>query len=90
LFALALLLTGNHIHLGLHIFSDRVSVPVALGNYEDKIELLTSISEGEQLGGVAITLMGLNATRQQFLVHARDNVARIVIIASNGRSRFVP
>lgn len=50
-------------------FSDKVAVPVALGHYEDKIDLIQQISDAEKINdGVAIALYGLNAARQQFQV----------------------
>lgn len=50
-------------------FSDKVAVPVALGHYDDKIELMEKILESEKINdGVSIILYGLNAAKQQFQV----------------------
>ncbi|VDK53676.1 unnamed protein product, partial [Anisakis simplex] len=66
---------------------DKASVPVALGHYEDKVQLLTDIANSEQLLGEAIMLKGLNAARQQFLQHGRENVPRILLLITNGVNR---
>ncbi|VDP43747.1 unnamed protein product [Heligmosomoides polygyrus] len=68
--------------------NDKVAVPVALGHYEDKIDLIQQISDAEKINdGVAIALYGLNAARQQFQLHGRENATRIVIMITNGRNR---
>ena len=44
-------------------------MPVALGHYDDKIELMEKILESEKINdGVSIILYGLNAAKQQFQV----------------------
>lgn len=71
------------------ICSDKASVPVALGHYEDKVQLLTDIANSEQLFGEAIVLKGLNAARQQFQLHGRKNVPRVLLLITNGVNRYV-
>ncbi|KAK6047952.1 von Willebrand factor type A domain protein [Cooperia oncophora] len=74
----------------LAISSDKVAVPVALGHYEDNIDLIQQISDTQKTNdGVAIALYGLNAARQQFQLHGRENATRIVIMITNGRNRYV-
>ncbi|PIO74966.1 von Willebrand factor type A domain protein, partial [Teladorsagia circumcincta] len=74
--------------IGFVVYSDKVAVPVALGHYEDNIDLIQQISDTEKINdGVAIALYGLNAARQQFQLHGRENATRIVIMITNGRNR---
>lgn len=74
--------------IGFVIYSDKVAVPVALGHYEDKIELLEKITDAEKINdGVAIALYGLNAARQQFQLHGRENATKVVILITNGKNR---
>ncbi|EYC22320.1 hypothetical protein Y032_0017g3282 [Ancylostoma ceylanicum] len=74
--------------IGFVIYSDKVAVPVALGHYEDKIDLIQQISDSTKINdGVAIALYGLNAARQQFQLHGRENATRIVIMITNGKNR---
>lgn len=87
----------------ISIFSDKVAVPVALGHYEDKIELAEKIIGAEKIdegqvsqerGGnssilsKAIALYGFNAARQQFEQHGRKNATRMVIMVTNGVNRY--
>ncbi|VDM73815.1 unnamed protein product [Strongylus vulgaris] len=74
--------------IGFVVYSDKVAVPVALGHYEDKIDLIQQISDSTKINdGVAIALYGLNAARQQFQLHGRENATRIVIMITNGKNR---
>ncbi|PAV72007.1 hypothetical protein WR25_22447 [Diploscapter pachys] len=74
--------------IGFIVYSDKVAVPVALGHYDDKIELMEKILESEKINdGVSIILYGLNAAKQQFQLHGRENVTRIVIMMTNGKNR---
>lgn len=68
-------------------YSDRVSVPVALGNYEDKIELLQKIVTSERIEGTAVALRGLDAAREQFALHSRRGVPRILLLITHGNYR---
>ncbi|VDO23745.1 unnamed protein product, partial [Haemonchus placei] len=79
---------GFVVYRHVQSFSDKVAVPVALGHYDDKIDLIQQISDTEKTNdGVAIALYGLNAARQQFQLHGRDNATRVVIMITNGRNR---
>ncbi|VDM63484.1 unnamed protein product, partial [Angiostrongylus costaricensis] len=81
-------LAPDVVRIGFIIYSDKVAVPVALGHYEDKIDLIQQISDTTKINdGIAIALYGLNAARQQFQLHGRDNATRIVIMITNGRNR---
>ncbi|VDL80556.1 unnamed protein product, partial [Nippostrongylus brasiliensis] len=81
-------LAPDVVRIGFVVYSDKVAVPVALGHYEDKIDLIQQISDTEKINdGVAIALYGLNAARQQFQLHGRENATRIVIMITNGRNR---
>jgi hypothetical protein len=72
----------------LFIFSDTVAVPVALGHYEDKIELLSKIASSPRLpSSHAIVLRGLEAARQQFQLHGRQGATRVVLLVTNGKHR---
>ncbi|KAK6743871.1 hypothetical protein RB195_010895 [Necator americanus] len=74
--------------IGFVVYSDKVAVPVALGHYEDKIDLIQQISDSTKINdGVAIALYGLNAARQQFQLHGRENATRVVIMITNGKNR---
>ena len=64
-----------------------MSVPVALGNYEDKIELLQKIVASERLEGTAIAIRGLDAAREQFEAHGRRGVPRILVLITHGDYR---
>ncbi|KAK6061175.1 von Willebrand factor type A domain protein [Cooperia oncophora] len=80
--------SGQKLTTPLAISSDKVAVPVALGHYEDNIDLIQQISDTQKTNdGVAIALYGLNAARQQFQLHGRENATRIVIMITNGRNR---
>uniref|UniRef100_A0A158P995 VWFA domain-containing protein n=1 Tax=Angiostrongylus cantonensis TaxID=6313 RepID=A0A158P995_ANGCA len=60
-------LAPDVVRIGFIIYSDKVAVPVALGHYEDKIDLIQQISDTTKINdGIAIALYGLNAARQQF------------------------
>uniref|UniRef100_A0A915BJG8 VWFA domain-containing protein n=1 Tax=Parascaris univalens TaxID=6257 RepID=A0A915BJG8_PARUN len=80
-------LSPDVVQVGLVEYSDKASVPVALGHYEDKVQLLTDIANSEQLFGEAILLKGLNAARQQFQLHGRKNVPRVLLLITNGVNR---
>lgn len=68
-------------------FSDRVSVPVALGHYEDKIELLQKIADSDRISGVAIALKSLDAAQQQFVLHGREEASKVIVLITNGNNR---
>lgn len=75
-------------HFSLRIFSDTVAVPVALGHYEDKIELLSKMAASPRLpSSAAIVLRGLEAAQQQFQLHGRKGAARVVLLVTNGKHR---
>uniref|UniRef100_A0A183V2R4 VWFA domain-containing protein n=1 Tax=Toxocara canis TaxID=6265 RepID=A0A183V2R4_TOXCA len=80
-------LSPDVVQVGFVEYSDKASVPVALGHYEDKVQLLTDIANSEQLLGEAIVLKGLDAARQQFVQHGRKNVPRILLLITNGINR---
>ncbi|CAD5215684.1 unnamed protein product [Bursaphelenchus okinawaensis] len=80
-------LAPDVVRVGFIVYSDKVSVPVALGHYEDKIELLEKIQESELVEGTAIALKGLDAARQQFRLHGRGGVAKVVLMITNGNYR---
>ncbi|CAI4232346.1 unnamed protein product [Auanema sp. JU1783] len=81
-------LAPDVVRIGFVIYSDKVAVPVALGHYDDRIELIEKISSSEKINdGVAIALYGMNAARQQFQLHGRENATRIVIMITNGKNR---
>ena len=71
------------------MFSDKAAVPVALGNYEDKVQLLTDVATSRQLGGVAVVLKGLDAAREQFRVHGNRNAQQAVLLITTGNNRLV-
>lgn len=71
----------------LNLSSDKVSVPVALGHYEDKIELLLKIADSDRIGGVAIALKALDAAKQQFQLHGREDVPQVIVLITNGNNR---
>lgn len=64
-----------------------MSVPVALGHYEDKIELLQKITESDRISGVAIALKSLDAARQQFILHGRADASKVIVLITNGNNR---
>lgn len=70
-------------------FSDKVSVPVALGHYEDKIEMLSKIEDSERMDGVAIAVKGLDAAEEQFRLHGRRGVSKVVVLITNGNYRYL-
>lgn len=70
------------------VCSDKASVPVALGHYEDKIELLTKMDESDRMSGLPIALRGLDAARQQFQLHGREGVPRVLLLVTNGKNRY--
>uniref|UniRef100_A0A1I7ST69 Ig-like domain-containing protein n=1 Tax=Bursaphelenchus xylophilus TaxID=6326 RepID=A0A1I7ST69_BURXY len=80
-------LAPDVVRVGFIVFSDKVSVPVALGHYEDKIELLEKIQESELMDGTAIAYKGLDAARQQFRLHGRGGVSKVVLLITNGNYR---
>uniref|UniRef100_A0A914WB93 Uncharacterized protein n=1 Tax=Plectus sambesii TaxID=2011161 RepID=A0A914WB93_9BILA len=77
--------------IGFITYSDEVAVPVALGNYEDKLELLEKIEKhAHKLSGEAMTSLALKAAEQQFDSHAREaggDVVRVILLVSDGRTR---
>lgn len=68
--------------------SDQVAVPVALGNYDDKIELLSKMSASPLFSDPpAIALRGLEAAGQQFRLHSRPKASRVLLMVTNGKHR---
>lgn len=66
-----------------------------MGNYEDKLELLQKITDAEKLTGTAIALKGLEASSQQFQLHARERdeetdeeILKVILLITNGKHRF--
>ncbi|KAL3085246.1 hypothetical protein niasHS_010315 [Heterodera schachtii] len=82
-------LAPDVVRVGLIVYSEMVAVPVALGHYEDKIELLSKmVSATHKINGtMAIALRGLEAARQQFQLHGRQGVPRVVLLLTNGKHR---
>ncbi|KAI6201744.1 hypothetical protein M3Y96_00874900 [Aphelenchoides besseyi] len=80
-------LAPDVVRVGFVVFSDKVSVPVALGHYEDKIELLSKIEDSESMEGTAIAVKGLDAAREQFQLHGRNGVSKVVLLITNGNYR---
>lgn len=62
-------------------------MPVALGHYEDKIELLQKITDSDKISGVAIALKSLDAARQQFILHGREDASKAIVLITNGNNR---
>jgi hypothetical protein len=62
-------------------------VPLALGHYEDKIEMLSKIEESERMDGTAIAVKGLDAAEEQFRLHGRKGVSKLVVLITNGNYR---
>ena len=53
---------------------------MALGHYEDRIELIEKIIDSEKINdGQAIALYGLNAARQQFQVGSLSTTSNILV-----------
>jgi hypothetical protein len=82
-------LSPDVVRISFITYSDRVGVPVALGNYQDKVELLTKIGASTPLDGEPILLMGLEAAKEQFDKHGRANVTRVILTVTTGESRLV-
>uniref|UniRef100_A0A914HSM9 Uncharacterized protein n=1 Tax=Globodera rostochiensis TaxID=31243 RepID=A0A914HSM9_GLORO len=81
-------LAPDMVRLGFIIYSEMVAVPVALGHYEDKIELLSKMTSAQKLNGsTAIALRGLEAARQQFQLHGRNTVPKVVVLLTNSKHR---
>lgn len=65
-------------------------MPVALGNYEDKVELLSKMGSSPLLSdSPAIALRGLDAAGHQFKLHSRPNALRAILLVTNGKHRYV-
>jgi hypothetical protein len=86
-------MTVKHI-FNIHYFSEDVAVPVALGHYDDKLQLLEKIAhDAPKLSGPAMTSSALKAAEQQFISHARDHdvvrsdVVKVILLVSNGETR---
>uniref|UniRef100_A0A915ERK7 Uncharacterized protein n=1 Tax=Ditylenchus dipsaci TaxID=166011 RepID=A0A915ERK7_9BILA len=68
--------------------NSRNGTKLTLGHYEDKIELLSKITDSEKLSGTAIALRGLEAAKQQFQLHGRgDDVSKVILLITNGKHR---
>ncbi|VDK64046.1 unnamed protein product [Onchocerca ochengi] len=80
-------LSPDIVRVGFIEYSDKASVPVPLGYYENKVQLLADISNSEQLGGMPIILRGLRAAREQFQRHSRDGVPKILVLVTSGSNR---
>lgn len=50
---------------------------------------MTDISKSEKLDGIAIVLKGLDAAKQQFQLHSRKNVPRVLLLVTNGINRLI-
>uniref|UniRef100_A0A915MVF1 Uncharacterized protein n=1 Tax=Meloidogyne javanica TaxID=6303 RepID=A0A915MVF1_MELJA len=81
-------LSPDVVRVGLIVYSDKVAVPVALGNYDDKIELLYKMSASPLFSDPpAIALRGLEAAGQQFRLHSRPKASRVLLMVTNGKHR---
>uniref|UniRef100_A0A1I8AYI8 Protein-tyrosine-phosphatase n=1 Tax=Meloidogyne hapla TaxID=6305 RepID=A0A1I8AYI8_MELHA len=81
-------LSPDVVRVGLIVYSDNVAVPVALGHYEDKIELLSKMGTSPLFSDPpAIALRGLEAAGQQFRLHSRPNAVRVLLMVTNGKHR---
>ncbi|MFH4979531.1 hypothetical protein AB6A40_006240, partial [Gnathostoma spinigerum] len=83
-------LAHDVVRVGIIEYSDKASVPVPLGYYEDKSHLLLRIDDSEQLRGPPIILKALDAAREQFVSHGRSDVPRVIVLVSNGVTRGNP
>ncbi|CAG9538584.1 unnamed protein product, partial [Cercopithifilaria johnstoni] len=80
-------LSPDIVRVGLVEYSDRASVPVPLGYYDHKVQLLADISNSEQLGGTPIILRGFHAAKEQFQQNGRSGVSRILLLITSGANR---
>ena len=61
---------------------------MALGHYEDKIELLSKMGASPLLSDPpAIALRGLEAAGQQFRLHSRPKAVHVLLMVTNGKHR---
>lgn len=49
--------------------------------------MLQKIEESERLDGQAVAIKGLDAAEEQFRLHGRRGVARVVVLITNGNFR---
>ncbi|CAJ0580697.1 unnamed protein product, partial [Mesorhabditis spiculigera] len=82
-------LAPDLVRTGLVVYSDKVAVPVALGHYEEKLDLIEKMTDAEKINqaGQAIALYGFNAAKEQFDLHGRKNATRIVVMFTDGQNR---
>ncbi|VDN92224.1 unnamed protein product [Brugia pahangi] len=80
-------LSPDIVRIGFIEYSDKASVPVPLGYYDNKVQLLADISNSEQLGGTPVIVRGLHAAKEQFKRHGRNGVSRILLLVTSGANR---
>ena len=49
--------------------------------------MLQKISDSDRISGVAIALKSLDAARQQFVLHGREDASKVIVLITNGNNR---
>uniref|UniRef100_A0AC35TXB2 Titin n=1 Tax=Rhabditophanes sp. KR3021 TaxID=114890 RepID=A0AC35TXB2_9BILA len=80
-------LSPDVVRVGVIQYSDRVSVPIALGHYEDKGEILLNLNDSEKMSGIAVTNKAFDAARVQITEHGRTDVSNVIILITSGNNR---
>uniref|UniRef100_A0A0N5AHL2 VWFA domain-containing protein n=1 Tax=Syphacia muris TaxID=451379 RepID=A0A0N5AHL2_9BILA len=80
-------LAPDLVQVGFIEYSSETYVPVALGYYDDKEQLMKNIDSRKRMGGVPVLIRGLEAANEQLRAHGRENVSKAVVLITKGNNR---
>uniref|UniRef100_A0A0N5CG51 EGF-like domain-containing protein n=1 Tax=Strongyloides papillosus TaxID=174720 RepID=A0A0N5CG51_STREA len=75
------------VRIGFIQYSDKVNVPVSLGHYQDKEEILQIFKDLEKESGIPIALKGFDAARVQLSEHGRKDIPNVILLITTGKNR---
>uniref|UniRef100_A0AAF5I0P7 Uncharacterized protein n=1 Tax=Strongyloides stercoralis TaxID=6248 RepID=A0AAF5I0P7_STRER len=75
------------VRVGFIQYSDKVNVPISLGHYQDKEEILLTLKDLEKESGIPIALKGFDAARVQLAEHGRKDIPNVILLVTTGKNR---
>ncbi|CEF66897.1 Down syndrome cell adhesion molecule-like protein 1 [Strongyloides ratti] len=75
------------VRVGFIQYSDKVNIPISLGHYQDKEEILLVLKDLEKETGIPIALKGFDAARVQLSEHRRKEVPNVILLVTTGKNR---
>jgi hypothetical protein len=76
----------SRVRVGILKYSDRVEVPISLGDYDNTHQLLARISDTRRMKGAAKLGHALRDSMGEFLFSGPANVERAIIVVTNGKT----